>query len=269
MSSLYAIANQKGGVGKTTTAINLAVALTKLRKKNSVLLIDLDPQGNASAGIGADNTQVNGSFELLLGEASFEECLQKNIAPGLDMISANAELAAAEVSMATQTHENSEQNSRFRLREALDGCLDHYTYVLIDCPPSLNLLTINALIAAEFVLIPMQCEYFALEGLSGLINTINRIREHSNRQLRLEGLVRTMVDNRSKLTQSVSQQLEDYFPDIIYDTQIPRNIRLAEAPSHAISVLDYDAASKGAKAYMKLAKEMDSRAKKRAKQETG
>lgn len=266
MNNLYAIANQKGGVGKTTTAINLAVALTKIKKSNSVLLIDLDPQGNASTGIGADNQQVNGSHELLSGEASFADCLQKDVVPGLDMISANADLAAAEVGMATQAQQGAEHNSRFLLREALKGNIDDYTYVLIDCPPSLNLLTINALIAAEFVLIPMQCEYFALEGLSGLINTINRIREHSNRQLRLEGLVRTMVDKRSKLTQTVSTQLESYFPEIIYETQIPRNIRLAEAPSHALSVLDYDASSKGSKAYLSLAKEVEKRAKKRAKQ---
>lgn len=266
MNNLYAIANQKGGVGKTTTAINLAVALTKIKKNNSVLLIDLDPQGNASTGIGADNQQVNGSYELLSEEASFADCLQKDVVPRLDMISANADLAAAEVSMATQAQQGAEHNSRFLLREALKGNIDGYTYVLIDCPPSLNLLTINALIAAEFVLIPMQCEYFALEGLSGLINTINRIREHSNRQLRLEGLVRTMVDKRSKLTQNVSNQLESYFPEIIYTTQIPRNIRLAEAPSHSQSVLDYDASSKGSKAYLSLAKEVDRRAKKRTKQ---
>lgn len=265
MNTIYAIANQKGGVGKTTTAINLAAALTKLSKNNTVLLIDLDPQGNASTGIGADNKEVNGSYELLTGESTFRDCLQTNVIPQLDIISANADLAAAEVSMATQAQQGAEQNSRFLLREAIKGQIDDYTYVLIDCPPSLNLLTINALIAAEFVIIPMQCEYFALEGLSGLIDTINRIREHSNRQLKLEGLVRTMVDKRSNLTQNVSQQLERYFPGILYKTLIPRNIRLAEAPSHGISVMDYDASSKGAKAYMSLAKEVDKRRKHRLK----
>ncbi|WP_221793230.1 ParA family protein [Oceanobacter mangrovi] len=249
---ILAITNQKGGVGKTTTAINLAASLAATKRR--VLLLDLDPQGNATMGSGIDKYSLENSlYEVLTKRCEIEDAIVAAEGAGYDLLPANGDLTAAEVELINVI--GREQ----RLVRALDRVRDRYDYILIDCPPSLNMLTINALVAAEGVVIPMQCEYYALEGLSALMDTIESIQEAYNPTLRIEGLLRTMYDPRNSLTNDVSAQLQQHFGDRVYDTVIPRNVRLAEAPSHGIPVLMYDRNSRGAIAYLALAGEMNRR----------
>lgn len=249
MVKIFAIANQKGGVGKTTTSINLAASLAKLNRR--VLLIDLDPQGNATMGSGVDKRLLDRTvYQVLLGEQPLTEvCLTTK--PGqYDLIPANQELAGAEVEMVSL------EQREARLKNALQPIQDNYDFILIDCPPALNLLTLNGLCAAHAVIIPMQCEYYALEGLSDLVNTIKRVRISFNSVIRIEGLLRTMFDPRNLLAQQVSDQLKQHFGNKVYQTVIPRNIRLAEAPGFGMPVLYHDKRSKGARAYLELAREV-------------
>jgi len=249
MAKVFAIVNQKGGVGKTTTCINLAASLVASRKH--VLLIDLDPQGNATTGSGVDKLNLERSiYDVLVGECSFVDAMHFSEQAGYQLLPANRDLTAAEVELLEIAHKEN------RLREALAPIRDNYDYILIDCPPSLSMLTINALVAADGVIIPMQCEYYALEGLTDLLNTIERIAGSLNPTLHIEGLVRTMYDARMSLTNDVTAQLVAHFGDKLYETVIPRNIRLAEAPSFGLPALIYDKQSKGAEAYLALAKEL-------------
>lgn len=248
MSKVIAVANQKGGVGKTTTGINLAASLAKARRR--VMLIDIDPQGNATVGSGADKDELEKTiYDVLISRIPLNEACIKTEG-GFDLVPANGNLAGAQVELIDEI------GRELRLRLALNPIRDEYDYVLIDCPPSLNLLTLNALVAADAIIIPMQCEYFALEGLTALIDTIRKIRETLNPRLRIEGLLRTMFDGRNTLANEVSAQLQEHFGDKVYRTVIPRNVRLAEAPSHGRTVLDYDLGSKGAQAYVDLAGEI-------------
>jgi chromosome partitioning protein len=248
MGKVLAITNQKGGVGKTTTSINLAASLAKTRRK--VMLVDLDPQGNATMGSGINKEAVKASaYQVLIGTNSIEDAVL-HTEGGYDLVPANSDLSGAEVELI-----GLERRER-RLRAALEPVRDRYDYLLIDCPPALNLLTVNALVAAQAVMIPMQCEYYALEGLSALLNTIRKVRESLNPQLQIEGLLRTMYDPRNNLSNEVSAQLSRHFGDKLYRTIIPRNIRLAEAPSYGKPVISYDMESKGAQAYLALAGEI-------------
>jgi chromosome partitioning protein len=248
MGKVIAIANQKGGVGKTTTSINLAASLVKTKRR--VLLIDLDPQGNATMGSGVNKEEARVStYEVLIGTDPIENA-RTTTEGGYDMIPANGRLSGAEVELIEL-----DRRER-RLRVAIESVRGEYDFILIDCPPALNLLTINALVAAQTVLIPMQCEYYALEGLTALVNTIRKIRETLNPTLQIEGLLRTMFDPRNNLDNEVSAQLKEHFGDKLYRTVIPRNIRLAEAPSYGKPVIAYDMQSKGAQAYLALAGEM-------------
>jgi len=246
---VLAVANQKGGVGKTTTAVNLAASLAHLGKR--VLLVDLDPQGNATMGSGIDKAKLKHSvYTLLLGESTVQQTVQRSESGGYDLLPASRDLAGAEVELVEAEQRES------RLKHALAQLADGYDYALIDCPPALNLLTLNGLVAADAVMIPMQCEYFALEGLTDLVNTLKRIKQSLNRKIEIEGLLRTMFDPRSMLSQQVSDQLVKHFTSKLYHTVIPRNIRLAEAPSYGKPILDYDKNSKGAQAYLQLAEEL-------------
>lgn len=248
-SRVIAIANQKGGVGKTTTAVNTAASLASYAKR--VLLVDMDPQGNATMGSGIDkNGRDQTVADLLLGSASFAEVVVRSESGGYDLLPANSDLVAADVQLIQRADRQQQLNT------ILNGVADRYDYVLIDCPPSLNLLTVNALVAAQSVLITMQCEYFALEGLTDLARTISQIGRELNPALRIEGILRTMYDQRAGLTGAVSEQLYKFFGDKVYRTAIPRNVRLAEAPSHGLPCLAYDRGSKGALAYLALADEM-------------
>lgn len=260
MGKIIAITNQKGGVGKTTTSVNLAASLAATR--HSVLLVDLDPQGNATMGCGVEKKEIEqSSCSLLLDDIQFSEAVLSLEEFGFDLIASNADLTAAEVElMGVSAREQ-------RLAKALEAGRAGYEYILIDCPPSLNLLTVNALVAADSVLIPMQCEYYALEGLSALLETLSQVRKSVNPRLDLEGLLRTMYDPRSRLTKEVSNQLINHFEEAVFRTVIPRNIRLAEAPSYGLPVLKYDRNSKGALAYLALASEMVRRDEKAARKQ--
>jgi chromosome partitioning protein len=249
MVKILAITNQKGGVGKTTTTINLAASLSMAGRR--VLLIDLDPQGNATMGSGIDKRKLSATvYQALLGEALLSEVRQRSSTGNYDVIPANRELAGAEVEMVAL------EQRETRLKDALESVEVEYDFILIDCPPALNLLTVNGLVAAHAVMIPMQCEYYALEGLSDLVNTVKKVRANLNPNLEIEGLLRTMYDPRNTLGQQVSDQLQQHFGEKVYRTVIPRNVRLAEAPSYGMPVLSYDRQSKGALAYLALAGEI-------------
>ena len=246
---ILSIVNQKGGVGKTTTSINLAACLHKMKRK--VLLIDLDPQSNATRGSGVDSATLQSSVnDVLLGRSSIDEAIVSSVHDGYDLLPATPTLTESEVSLV------SKNNREFILKNTLEDISSNYDYILMDCPPSLNILTVNSLVSATGVLIPVQCEFYALQGLSELVNTINQIQNSSNESLKIEGILRTMFDSRNNLSNDVSDQLSEYFPNELYKTKIPRNIRVAEAPSHGKSILQYDGLSKGSLSYYSLAGEI-------------
>ena len=249
MGKIIAIANQKGGVGKTTTSINLSAALAEEGKK--ILVVDIDPQGNCTSGFGIDkNRQEFTVYELLLDDCTINECMQREIMKGIDLIPANVNLAASEIELIGIPRKE------YILRDALDFVKDDYDYIFLDCPPSLSVLTVNAMTASDTVLVPIQCEYYALEGLSQLIHTINLVRERLNPVLDIEGIVFTMYDARTNLSAQVVENVRANVEQRIYNTLIPRNIRLAEAPSYGEPITIYEPKSAGAEAYKKLAKEM-------------
>jgi chromosome partitioning protein len=252
MIRIFCIANQKGGVGKTTTTVNLAAGLARIGLR--VLVVDLDPQGNATMGSGVDKRKLDLSvYDVLLETATVAEAKKRSETGGFDVLGANRELAGAEIELVPL-----ERRER-RLKTALAACAPDYDFVLIDCPPSLSLLTLNGLTAAHGVVVPMQCEYFALEGLSDLVNTIKQVHANLNSELQLVGLLRVMFDPRITLQSQVSDQLKDHFGDKVFDTVIPRNVRLAEAPSYGMPGVVFDPASKGAVAFIEFAKEMAGR----------
>lgn len=249
MGKIIAIANQKGGVGKTTTCVNLAASMAATRRK--VLVIDLDPQGNATMASGVDKYEVERtSYDLLVDELPAKEVIVTETSGGYHLIAANSDVTAAEIRLLEFFARE------IRLRNALSAIRDQYDYIFIDCPPSLNLLTVNAMSAADSILVPMQCEYFALEGLTALVDTVSKLVAVVNPELKIEGILRTMYDHRNRLSNDVSDQLKQHFGDRVYRTVIPRNVRLAEAPSFGSPAMYYDKTSLGAKAYLALAGEM-------------
>lgn len=254
MSYVLTLANQKGGVGKTTTAVNLAAFLGKKKKK--VLVLDLDPQGNATSGLGIDKGELESTiYDVLVNEVDIEDAIWESSAANVWICPTNINLAGAEIELVNvMSRENV-------LKEALKSVKDNYDYVIIDCPPSLSILTINALTASDGIIIPIQGEYYALEGLTQLVDTINIVKKKLNKNLSILGVVLTMFDRRTQLTRQVEDEVENYFKDKVFNTHIPRNVRLAEAPSHGVAILDYDKNSKGAKAYESLAAEVIKRTK--------
>ncbi|EAD3595929.1 TPA_asm: AAA family ATPase [Listeria monocytogenes] len=249
MSKVIALANQKGGVGKTTSSVNLSSSLAFLGKK--VLLVDIDPQGNASSGVGVNKGEIEHCiYDVLVDDIAIQDVLQKTDLDNLNVIPATIQLAGAEVELVPAI------SREIRLKKAIDSIRDDYDYVIIDCPPSLGLLTLNALTAADSVLIPVQCEYYALEGLSQLLNTIRIVQKHLNEDLKIEGVLLTMLDARTNLGIQVIEEVKKYFQNKVFNTIIPRNVRLSEAPSHGKPILLYDAKSKGAEVYLELAKEV-------------
>ena len=249
MGKVIAIANQKGGVGKTTTSINLSASLAVKGKK--VLVIDTDPQGNTTSGFGVDKNELeNTIYELMLGECSIQDCILKDVIKNVSIIPSNVNLAAAEIELIGV------DKKEFILKGEVDWVKDKYDFIIIDCPPSLNTLTINALTTADSVLVPIQCEYYALEGLSQLIHTVNLVKERLNPELDMEGVVFTMYDSRTNLSMQVVENVKEHLNQNIYKTMIPRNIRLAEAPSYGMPIHMYDPKSAGAESYMNLADEV-------------
>ena len=249
MTQIIAVANQKGGVGKTTTSVNLAASLAVIKRK--VLIVDMDPQGNATTGMGLDKHNMPVLLsDVLVGDAQVENAVQTVPNTNIDALAGGPDLTMAEFELMRM------DEREYRLQKVLSSISNRYDYIIIDCPPSLNMLTVNALVAATGVLIPMQCEYYALEGLSALVGSIKTIRDSANPRLQIIGLLRTMYDPRNNLARDVSNQLVQHFPNELYNTSIPRNIRLAEAPSHGLPVLMYDKRSSGALAYLALAAEV-------------
>ena len=249
MGRIIAIANQKGGVGKTTTSINLTAALAEAGKK--VLVIDIDPQGNTTSGLGIDKNDLDDTvYELILGECSINDCIIKDVLPNVSVLPSNVNLAASEIELIGV------EKKEFILKNEVDYIKDQYDFILIDCPPSLSMLTVNAMTTANSVLVPIQCEYYALEGLSQLIHTVNLVKERLNPELDMEGVVFTMYDSRTNLSMQVVENVKSHLNQNIYKTLIPRNIRLAEAPSYGIPITKYDPKSAGAEAYRNLASEV-------------
>ncbi|ASS73559.1 sporulation initiation inhibitor Soj [Tumebacillus algifaecis] len=249
MARVIAVANQKGGVGKTTTSVNLGACLASLGKR--VLLIDIDPQGNTTSGIGINKADVRYDiYDVLINEVDASEAATDTDVPNLKILPATIQLAGAEIELV------STMSRELRLRQALQPLKSQYDYMLIDCPPSLGLLTVNALTASDSVLIPIQCEYYALEGLSQLLNTIRMVQKHLNTTLEIEGVLLTMLDARTNLGLQVIEEVKKYFREKVYSTVIPRNVRLGEAPSHGQSIIQYDPRSRGAEVYLELAKEV-------------
>ena len=248
MGKIISVANQKGGVGKTTTTVNLSTILAKKGKK--VLLIDTDPQGNATSGLGVSKDVELSVYDILIGDTEFDETLQETAIKNLKVCPSNISLAGAEVQLVSM------MSREQRLKTKLDKIKDQYDYILIDCPPSLGLVTLNAFTASDSVLIPVQCEYFALEGLGQLLNTVNLVKKHLNKNLEIEEALLTMYDARTNLSNQVVKEVKKYFEDKVYKTVIPRNVRLSEAPSYGMPITVYDPRSKGAKAYEKFAKEL-------------